>query len=158
MTQNIYDNQDFFEEYGRLRRSVEGLAGAPEWPVLRSMLPELHGLKVLDLGPAMAGSAAGRENGAAHVQGIDVSEKMLARSRATTDDPAIVYTRADMEELELPGESFALVYSSLALHYVENLDRLMSEVRRSLCPRWSSRVLGRAPDRHRTRRAEMVGR
>jgi len=32
MTQNIYDNEEFFAGYSRLRRSVEGLDGAPEWP------------------------------------------------------------------------------------------------------------------------------
>lgn len=30
MTQNIYDNPAFFAEYSRLRRSIEGLDGAPE--------------------------------------------------------------------------------------------------------------------------------
>ena len=50
MTQNIYDNDEFFAGYGQLPRSVEGLDGAPEWPALRAMLPDLHGLKVLDLG------------------------------------------------------------------------------------------------------------
>ena len=39
MTQNIYDNPEFFEGYGRLPRSVEGLEGAPEWPALRVLLP-----------------------------------------------------------------------------------------------------------------------
>jgi hypothetical protein len=50
MTQNIYDNDEFFEKYSRLSRSVEGLDGAPERPALRALLPELHGRKVLDLG------------------------------------------------------------------------------------------------------------
>src|SRR6185369_7771213 len=72
--------------------------------------------------------------GAAHVLGIDVSEKMLARSRATTEDTAITYTRADMEHLQLPAASFDLVYSSLAFHYIEDLNGLMSNVFRSLVP------------------------
>ena len=49
MTQNIYDNDEFFAGYARLPRSVEGLAGAPEWPALRRPLPELRGRNVLDL-------------------------------------------------------------------------------------------------------------
>jgi ubiquinone/menaquinone biosynthesis C-methylase UbiE len=63
-----------------------------------------------------------------------VSERMLARAQATTQDPAITYTRADMEHLELSPASFDLVYSSLAFHYVERLDRLVMEVHRSLVP------------------------
>lgn len=52
MTQNIYDNPDFSEGYRRLGRSVEGLAGEPERPALRAMLPDMGGLKVVDLLPA----------------------------------------------------------------------------------------------------------
>src|SRR5262249_15111751 len=57
-----------------------------------------------------------------------------ARARADTPDGAITYTRADMETLELARGAFDLVYSSLALHYVENLDRLMAEVYAALAP------------------------
>jgi ubiquinone/menaquinone biosynthesis C-methylase UbiE len=135
MTQNIYDHEEFFERYSRLGRSVEGLDGAPEWPALRALLPDLRGLNVLDLGCGFGWFCRwARQQGAAHVLGIDVSERMLARSRATTQDTAITYTRADMEHLELPLESFNVVYSSLALHYIEHLNGLMSEVYRSLVP------------------------
>jgi SAM-dependent methyltransferase len=135
MTQNIYDNEEFYAGYSRLRRSVEGLDGAPEWPALRALLPDLSGRNVLDLGCGFGWFCRwARQQGAAYVLGIDVSEKMLARSRAATADPAITYTRTDMEQLELPAESFDLVYSSLALHYVENLSGLMSQVHRSLVP------------------------
>jgi SAM-dependent methyltransferase len=135
MTQNIYDHEEFFEAYSRLRRSVEGLDGAPEWPALRALLPELRGLKVLDLGCGFGWFCRwARRQGAAHAVGIDVSERMLARARAATQDAAITYTRADMEHLELPPESFDVVYSSLALHYIERLHELMSAVYRSLVP------------------------
>jgi len=135
MTQNIYDNEEFFEEYSRLERSVEGLDGAAEWPALRALLPNLRGLSVLDLGCGYGWFCRWvRENGATQVLGVDVSERMLTRARASTQDAAITYTRADMEHLELPSESFGLVYSSLALHYIDNLDGLMAQVYRSLVP------------------------
>jgi len=135
VTQNIYDNEEFFEGYSRLGRSVEGLDGAAEWPALRALLPDPRGLNVLDLGCGFGWFCRwARQNGAARVLGIDVSERMLARSRATTQDPAITYARADMEHLELSPASFGLVYSSLAFHYVEDLKRLMSQVYRSLVP------------------------
>jgi ubiquinone/menaquinone biosynthesis C-methylase UbiE len=135
MTQNIYDDKGFFEGYSRLPRSVEGLDGAPEWPALRALLPELRGRAVLDLGCGFGWFCRwAREQRAARVLGIDVSEKMLTRARDTTQDPAITYNRADMEQLELPPESFGLVYSSLALHYVGDLDALMAKVYRSLVP------------------------
>jgi len=135
MTQNIYDNEEFFAGYSRLRRSVEGLEGAPEWPALQAMLPDLSGRGVLDLGCGFGWFCRwARERGATYVEGIDVSEKMLARARAATADPSIVYSRADMERLALPVASFDLVYSSLALHYIVDLEWLLSEARQSLVP------------------------
>jgi len=135
MTQNIYDNEEFFAGYSRLRRSVEGLDGAPEWPTLRALLPDLRGRSVLDLGCGFGWFCRwARQQGAAQIFGIDVSEKMLAKARGTTPDPAITYTRADMEQLDLPAKVFDLVYSSLALHYVENLIGLMFQTHRSLVP------------------------
>src|SRR5215510_2057644 len=50
MPQNIYDDPEFFTGYSQLRRSREDLVGAPEWLVLRSMLPPLESVRVLDLG------------------------------------------------------------------------------------------------------------
>jgi ubiquinone/menaquinone biosynthesis C-methylase UbiE len=133
VTQNIYDNEEFFAGYSRLPRSVGGLDDAPEWPALQALLPDLHGRQVLDLGCGFGWFCRwARENFAAHVLGIDVSEKMLAQAGATTPDTAITYTRADMEQLELPPASFDLVYSSLVLHYIANLDGLLSQVHRSL--------------------------
>lgn len=135
MTQNIYDDGEFFAGYSRLRRSVDGLDGAPEWPALHSLLPDLRGSGVLDLGCGFGWFCRwARQHGAARVLGIDVSERMLAHARATTQDPAITYRRADMEDLELAAGSFDLAYSSLALHYLENLDRLVGVVHRSLLP------------------------
>jgi len=135
MTQNIYDNDEFFQGYSGLPRSVGGLDAAPEWPVLRALLPDLQGRRVVDLGCGFGWFCRwAREQGAGFVLGIDDSEKMLARAAEATSDPAIAYTRADMELLELPPASFDVVYSSLALHYVEKLDRLMSIVCRSLAP------------------------
>jgi SAM-dependent methyltransferase len=135
MTQNIYDDPEFFERYSGLPRSIEGLDGAPEWPALRAMLPELRGLSVLDLGCGFGWFCRwAREQGAAQVVGIDVSEKMLARARAETSDGAIVYVRADMEQLDLTPKSFDLVYSSLALHYIGRLSELVAQVHRALVP------------------------
>ena len=135
MTQNIYDNPEFFEGYSRLGRSVEGLDGAAEWPALRALVPELRGLRVLDLGCGFGWFCRwARQQGAAAVLGIDVSEKMLARARAATADAAITYLEADMEGAKLPQAAFDLAYSSLALHYVEDLGGLLAKVHRALAP------------------------
>ena len=135
MTQNIYDTEAFFERYSRLGRSVEGLAGAAEWPALRALLPDLHGRRVADLGCGFGWFCRwAREQGAAKVIGLDVSEKMLARATAAGADPVITYAMADLERLDLPAASFDLVFSSLALHYVEDLAGLLTTVHRAVVP------------------------
>jgi ubiquinone/menaquinone biosynthesis C-methylase UbiE len=133
--QNIYDNAEFFEGYSRMRRSVEGLAGAAEWPAMRALLPDLHGRRVLDLGCGFGRFCRwAREQGATQVVGVDASEKMLERSRSTPSDEAISYQQADMETIDLPEAEFDLVFSSLALHYVEDFSGLMGRVHRTLKP------------------------
>jgi SAM-dependent methyltransferase len=135
MAQNIYDDPGFFEGYSRLARSGEGLAGAPEWPALKALLPDMHGLRVIDLGCGFGWFCRwARGQGAARVLGLDLSEKMLARARAMTSDPAITYAKADLERLDLPEAGFELAYSSLALHYVEDLAGLSAKVHRALAP------------------------
>lgn len=135
MTQNIYDDPEFFEGYSQLGRSVQGLGGAPEWPSLRALLPDLTGKRVVDLGCGFGWFCRwARENGATHVLGLDVSENMLDRARAATADDAVSYERADLEHLQLPEGSFDLAYSSLALHYIVDLPRLLATVHRALVP------------------------
>src|SRR5690554_6019920 len=135
MSQNIYDDPEFFAGYSQLRRQVHGLDGAPEWPAVRAMLPDLSGKRVADLGCGFGWAARWmREQGAASVLGIDLSRNMIERARAQTTDPAIEYRIADLETVELPENTFDVVYSSLAFHYVEDYGRLIDTISRSLVP------------------------
>lgn len=135
MAQNIYDRPDFFAAYNQLPRSISGLAGAPEWPAIRAMLPDLRGRRIVDLGCGFGWFARwARQQGAARVLGLDLSENMLDRARRDTRDPAIEYRRADLEALELPASAFDLAYSALAFHYVEDFGRLVDTVCRALVP------------------------
>ena len=115
MAQNIYDRPEFFEGYSRLGRSVDGLDGAPEWPALRAMLPDVDGLRVVDLGCGFGWFCRwARAHGASEVLGLDLSEKMLARARAAGADDAITYRRANdvgtrddvlfVYDLEMPAD------------------------------------------------------
>lgn len=133
MSQNIYDNQTFFDGYAQLSRSVQGLDGAPEWSTIRSILPDLQGKKVVDLGCGYGWFCrSAREQGAAQVLGMDLSEKMLGKAKEMTEDPAIEYHQQDLEALQLPAASFDLIYSSLTLHYIEDLGKLFATVYQAL--------------------------
>ena len=135
MTQNIYDDPTFFAGYSRLNRSVHGLDGAPEWPALCALLPDLYQRSVIDLGCGYGWFCRwAAENGAASVLGVDVSERMLARAREMTRHGAITYHQADLETIQLPGAAFSLVFSSLTLHYIEDLTTLFRSIHQSLLP------------------------
>jgi SAM-dependent methyltransferase len=133
LAQNIYDRPEFFDGYSRMDRSVRGLDGAPEWPAIQMLLPDLRGKRIVDLGCGFGWFARwAMTQGAASVLGVDLSENMLSRARAETADPSVRYFRADLESLELSEEAFDLAYSSLALHYVEDLERLVAVIVRAL--------------------------
>jgi len=129
MTQNIYDDPRFFDGYGRLRRSLEGLDGAPEWPAMRALLPDLRGSRVLDLGCGYGWFCRwAYQQGAASVLGLDVSRKMLQRAAEIQPTEGIEYIRTDLQTVNLPVASFDLAYSSLTLHYLSDPGLLFERV------------------------------
>lgn len=120
MAETLYDRPEFFEKYSQMSRSTDGLAGAGEWHVLRQMLPALGGKRVLDLGCGFGWHCIyAAEQGARSVVGIDCSEKMLERARRMTAFPQVEYACLSIEDAAFPPDSFDVVFSSLALHYVE---------------------------------------
>lgn len=135
MAQNIYDDASFFAGYAQFPRSRDGLNAAPEWPRLRDMLPSLPGLSVLDLGCGMGYFcewAAGA--GAANVVGLDLSENMLALARERCAGLPIRLELADLDRADLDENLFDLVFSSLAVHYLEDFEGFCERVRRALKP------------------------
>lgn len=133
MSQNIYDDPDFFAGYATLPRSVAGLDGAPEWPALRALLPDLGGRDVLDLGCGYGWfSRFAAEHGARRVLGLDVSERMLARAREINAHPAITYAQADLDQATLEAAGYDVAFSSLTLHYLERLDEVLGRIHGAL--------------------------
>lgn len=75
-----------------------------------------------------------REQGAMSVLGLDLSENMIRRAKADTNDPAIEYRIADLDTLDLPENAFDFAYSALAFHYVRDFGRLCTMIHRTLAP------------------------
>jgi SAM-dependent methyltransferase len=134
MAQNIYDNAEFFADYSGLHRSITGLDGMPEWPTMRAMVGTVTDKRVVDLGCGFGWFCRWAATaGASSVLGIDLSDNMLARAAADTEDKLISYERQDLETLVL-YRSFDIAYSALALHYVEHLGALLSTLYDALVP------------------------
>jgi SAM-dependent methyltransferase len=135
MIQNKYDDPAFFANYSQMARSIGGLDAAGEWPAFRVLLPRLADTKVLDLGCGFGWHCRyAREQQARSVVGVDLSEKMIARARASTNDSAIEYRRLAIEDIDFSAGAFDVVLSSLALHYVERFDIVCRKVHHCLEP------------------------
>jgi SAM-dependent methyltransferase len=132
--QNIYDNPEFFASYRALRQSEGGLNASLEWPAFARLLPpSLQGQRVLDLGCGFGDFArAARSHGAREVIGIDISARMLDEARRRTNDPAIAYIQAAIEEFDAGEGSFELIVSQLALHYVADYAAVVRRVAAAL--------------------------
>src|SRR5579863_2029405 len=133
MKQNKYDDPGFFATYSQMARSIGGLDAAGEWPAFRALLPSLRDKHVLDLGCGFGWHCRyAREQQARSVVGVDLSEKMIARARESTNDPAIEYRRLAIEDINFSAEEFDVVISSLAFHYVEHFDIVCRKVHHCL--------------------------
>ena len=130
MKQNKYDDPVFFEKYSRMNRSVQGLQGAGEWQALERILPDFSGQSVLDLGCGYGWHCIyAAEQGAASVLGIDISARMLETARQKSQGLPVSYRKAAMEDLDFSPDSFDIVFSSLALHYVADYPSLVQKIR-----------------------------
>ena len=106
--------------------------------MLRSLLPPMHGLRVLDLGCGFGWfSRWAAAEGARTVVGIDLSANMLARACLLADARIIYLSAAGADAagaLELEAGRHDLAFSSLTLHYIEELPALVRQVHRALAP------------------------
>ena len=132
---NIYDNEEFFESYSQMARSQKGLDGAGEWQTLKDLLPDFTGKRVLDLGCGYGWHCLyAAEHGAASVVGVDLSEKMLEVARKKNTFSNITYLQASIDEVTFDAESFDIVISSLAIHYIADFGKLAKNIAQWLVP------------------------
>ena len=102
-----------------------------EKPMMKGMIPNLDGKKVL-----MLGCGTGEEGvylqkfGAKELVGIDISHESIKIAKDTF--PEFEFCVGDMHKLPFEDESFDLVYSSLAIHYSPTPDDVYSEINRVL--------------------------
>lgn len=123
----------------RAYADLRGREGRPnetiETPALQSLLPDLTGLRVVDLGCGeghMARWASSR--GASLVRAFDASETMIRQARAASGRCAIDYAVSAIEDIILPTGSTDVVMSGLAFHYVRDIGRLFCELHQWLAP------------------------
>lgn len=129
MKKNLYDNQIFFNKYKFLRQDKNCANNLVEKPKLFSMLPNIKGKSVLDLGCGYGDYCMEYlQMGAKKVVGIDISEKMINEAKKRYGNSNINFLILDIEKLDCIKEKFDLVVSSLAIHYVKEFNLLCENV------------------------------
>lgn len=103
-----------------------------EKPAMLAKLPDLNGKRVLCVGCGSGDECKELANRGAIVVGIDNSVELI--KIAQRDFPGIEFHVMDMEQIELPAESFDFIYSSLTLHYKEHWVKTLKSIARLMKP------------------------
>lgn len=138
---SVYDQENFFALYQKLRANPNSVNEVIEKPTMLSLLPDLTGKRVLDLG---CGTGAHLQlylaRGAAFAVGVDLSANMLAQAREDLEKCGEFHGRfalyaSSMEELSsLDIGQFDVVTSSFAFHYVQDFPALLQAISEKLAP------------------------
>jgi cyclopropane fatty-acyl-phospholipid synthase-like methyltransferase len=93
------------------------------------MIPNLQDKRVLDLGCGFGSHCQyAVEQGAKSVVGVDISERMLEIARQKHQTASIEYKHMAIEDIEFSANSFDVVISSLAFHYIESFDNICEKI------------------------------
>lgn len=133
MRENKYDDSEFFKQYSLMNRSVNGLEGAGEWHILRSLFPDFENKIVLDLGCGFGWHAKyAADHGAKSVVAIDLSENMLKKAIEINSSPKIDYQLCAIEDFNFKEEAYDIVISSLSFHYLTSFEEISRQINKSL--------------------------
>ena len=129
---NTYDDENFFCSYIELR-SGANYNDLLEIPAMLDLIGDVRGKNILDIGCGFGltdEKLAGM--GAAHILGIDISSRMIAKAMKKHKRENIEYRVMDADDISSIPSKFDLVISSLAFHYIKDLDKLLRDIRERL--------------------------
>lgn len=133
--QNIYDNPEFFKGYQTLRSTSMGFNDEIEQPALRALVGDVAGKTLLDVGCGFGDFCRyAAQQGAEHIVGIDPSERMLALANEKTVESNVQYQCVPVEKATFAEDTFDVIVSSVALHYVAGYGAVMAKMASWLKP------------------------
>ena len=129
MKENKYDDEEFLKNIVRcIVLKKVWMAQENGWNYKRFFL-DFHQKKVLDLGCGYGWHCQyAAKQGASDILGVDISLKMLEVAKQKNNHPTIQYQCVAIEDLTLAKESFDIVLSSLALHYIKDFESLVKNI------------------------------
>ncbi|MFJ7406096.1 MULTISPECIES: class I SAM-dependent DNA methyltransferase [unclassified Lysinibacillus] len=128
-----YDDATFFKDYLTRRNRIESPNNSIEKPIILELMSDINGKKVLDLGCGDAQFGVELlQKGCIHYDGVEGSENMVREaSKNLQTTTGHVYYSA-MEEWNFPTETYDIVISRLALHYLADLQGIFSAIYNTL--------------------------
>ncbi len=131
---DFYEDDKILQDYLASRHSPESPNESMEKPAFLELLGNVKDKSILDLGCGDAKFGVELlEVGCASYTGIEPSTKMLERAKQSLGSRAKL-EQATVEAWTYPPETFDVVISRLALHYVENLDEAFRNIYKTLKP------------------------
>ena len=130
MKQNIYDNENFFNQYEEMRTEEKGKNANDliEIPNFRKLMPEVKNKSILDLGCGYGENDKYYKNlGASYVLGTDISEKMIGKAIEENSQDGVEFEVLAMEDISRIDRKFDIIISSLAFHYIKDFQKLIKD-------------------------------
>ncbi|MGE7977219.1 class I SAM-dependent methyltransferase [Psychrobacillus sp. NPDC093200] len=130
---DVYNQPDFFSNYLNRRGRPDSPNNAIEGPVMFELVGNFKNKSILDLG--CGDGLFGKEllrDGAAKYTGVEGSSKMADAATINLKDTNGEVILNTMESYSYPENSFDLVTSRFAIHYVSNINELFRSIHKSL--------------------------
>ena len=125
----LFNEEAVVEDYKTVRNRTESYNNLIEQPAMKLLLPDLKNKSVLDMGCGFGINCMDfLKRGAVKVTGIDISENMLDVARAENSGENIEYINLSMEKIDELDSKFDFAYSSLAIHYVTDFEKLIKDI------------------------------
>ncbi|MFC4769188.1 class I SAM-dependent methyltransferase [Effusibacillus consociatus] len=125
----------------RTKQRYDELARSHEWRhtdltpgLVARFTAMLLGERILDLGSGAGRDTLTLKRYGVHVQGMDISEEMLAVAKQTVGDPDVAFTKGDFRNLPYPDDMFDGIWANMSLLHLmkKDLPIALSQVRRVL--------------------------
>ena len=130
---SAYEEKDFLKNFLQRRNRAESPNNSIEKPIIYGLLGNFQNQDILDLGcgDALFGKEL-LEAGAHYYHGVEGSEEMIGLAAANLEGVNADLTLAIMESFVFPENTYDIVSSRLAIHYLPEVDELFRNVYESL--------------------------
>jgi len=132
---DFYDEEDVFDYYMKSRQRATNPNDTIEKPAFMDVLGDFKDKHILDLGCGAGGFGVELiKDGCASYTGVEASARMATIAKEQLEALGGTLHESSMEMWNYPKNTFDIVISRLALHYIDDVSVIFEQVRASLKP------------------------